>query len=553
MTDTLLVVDPKDDGYDVWFEPAPVTAAANEDHAASAMIAWRPSADEAAVLHLEGGEDVDQLHCTILFLGKAADINREDVMDITNAIANRFSPFTARVQGTAVFNTPDGDVLVRLVDAPELEQLQQRLHDEICREETIPDNHGFTAHITVKYLEPDEDVNPAWFKQPPFEVTVDAIETDLGEERTSFPLATEISLGDSEGHPFHGNQWTKGEGGLQPTLDEQARDIASMGGTRPSDLEKDGTAGSTVKGETGARLLRAAMAKDLPDDRPQARLYELDPADALLDMTSQQRATAKAEIVAAAGKDITAAVETDPAVKAEYAAWLTDMGYSRDSYEAGEGEREYGEGKAQAYVDTWAQSAADSEPYSLALQGVTAEVLSARSESFNDYLGSSFSREGGNVSAMNGVLESEGATMRAFVQGEYDRTQTFLADNGISEVTLYRGVSFGKDDPTSPFHEDGKYPIDMNPASSWSVDLQTAAEFADGTGETANAHILTMTVPAEDIISTARTGRGALTEGEVVVRNQPNAQAYVERANELMPMPSGFTAPGPTPGYAEAP
>jgi len=44
-----------------------------------------------------------------------------------------------------------------------------------------------------------------------------------------------------------------------------------------------------------------------------------------------------------------------------------------------------------------------------------------------------------------------------------------------------------------------------------------------------------MTVPAEDIISTSRTGRGALHEGEVLVRNQPGAVAYWNAGGEGSP------------------
>ena len=82
--------------------------------------------------------------------------------------------------------------------------------------------------------------------------------------------------------------------------------------------------------------------------------------------------------------------------------------------------------------------------------------------------------------------------------------------------------------------EPGPYPVSMNPASSWTVDRSTAVMFSDSS-EADHNFVLTMTVPAEDIISTSRTGRGALHEGEVLVRNQPGAVAYWNAGGEGSP------------------
>lgn len=188
-----------------------VTAAANEDHSGSSIVAWTPTSEEADSLSLPGGETSDHLHCTLVYLGRSEAVP-ESVPDIVAAIASRFSPFVARVQGTAIFNTDDGDVLVRLLDAPELEQIQQRLHDEIAAVMEIPDTHGFTAHVTLKYLAPDEEIDAAWFKLPPSEVKVNSITTDFGTDRTDYPLATEVSFGEASGHPFRGNQYTGPQG-----------------------------------------------------------------------------------------------------------------------------------------------------------------------------------------------------------------------------------------------------------------------------------------------------------------------------------------------------
>lgn len=189
----------------------PVAASANADHSGSSIVAWTPSIKEADDLCLPDGETSDHLHCTLVYLGPSEAVP-DSVPDIVSAIAARFSPFTAHAQGTAIFNTDEGDVLVRLLDAPELEQLQQRLHDEIAAVMDVPDSHGFTAHVTLKYLDPEEAIDPEWFKLPALDVQVGAITTNFGNDRTDYPLATEVTLGDSEGHAFHGNQYVEGTG-----------------------------------------------------------------------------------------------------------------------------------------------------------------------------------------------------------------------------------------------------------------------------------------------------------------------------------------------------
>lgn len=339
-------------------------------------------------------------------------------------------------------------------------------------------------------------------------------------------VLTRLELGDTDGHPFHGNQYTGGMGG-----------------------DGDGKAGGSIRGDVGNRLLRAAMIEGLPSGGfapVDARSWE-----SLTDANDAMRGAAKAEIVAAAGADIAKAAESGP-VRDEMIAryghalepglqeemhlpesaidrdkletdWMDRQvgGWNRETLATKSDEQLYGEIKAQDFVDSWAQSAAGNSPMSNALQAATADVMGAPSKSYDDYM----SKDSGRRRDVGIREEMEGDTMKVFVQGEYDRTQAFLKDNGITEVTLHRGFS---SDVSYP--EPGPQRIDMNPASSWSVDRETAEQFSDnGFSESsgANAYVLTMTVPASDVISTARTGQGALHEGEVIVRNQPGSVAYV--------------------------
>lgn len=167
----------------------PITAGANADHSGHAMVAWYPSAEEAGQLHLHGGEDPSELHCTLVFLGDSAGLDNTAIEQIIAASAAKFPPFTAHVAGYAIFQNPDNRCLVALLDAPELEQLQQELHDRLLQVvPDMPDNHGYTAHITIKYLGDDEDVDSAWFKRPAFDVQFDSLVAKLGAERTETAL-----------------------------------------------------------------------------------------------------------------------------------------------------------------------------------------------------------------------------------------------------------------------------------------------------------------------------------------------------------------------------
>lgn len=82
-----------------------VTAAA-EIHT-GAMIALMPDPADAARLALDGGEDVDQLHVTLAYLGEAADWDLRDQIKVLAAVqlaVGRLTPVDARTFGVAQWN-----------------------------------------------------------------------------------------------------------------------------------------------------------------------------------------------------------------------------------------------------------------------------------------------------------------------------------------------------------------------------------------------------------------------------------------------------------------
>lgn len=106
---------------------------------------------------------------------------------------------------------------------------------------------------------------------------------------------------------------------------------------------------------------------------------------------------------------------------------------------------------------------------------------------------------------------------QAFVRAEYNETQRWFAERGITHVSVYRGMALGKEDADKLRRESG--PISMQPASSWTTDIRVARGFAKETSSTTyrQALLFSTRVPVSRILSTSLTGRGCLKEAEVLM------------------------------------
>ncbi len=129
----------------------------------------------------------------------------------------------------------------------------------------------------------------------------------------------------------------------------------------------------------------------------------------------------------------------------------------------------------------------------------------------------------------------------------YSDTQNLYALAGVQDVTVYRGVlsdSVPKD-LYAAVQRGERVDVrltDQNAAESWSLNPQTAWEFADeGKGV-----VLEAKVPVTHLLSTCATGFGCLPEGEVIVLNKGDLPA------RAMSNLGDFFAPGYTPGGREA-
>lgn len=178
---------------------------------------------------------------------------------------------------------------------------------------------------------------------------------------------------------------------------------------------------------------------------------------------------------------------------------------------------------ADDYVRAWASSSTELEK-SFAMQVAASEEFGIP---LNQYLQSKLSNWT-PFSSWKPTLEEARKVVRAM----YDLTQEYLTQQGITSMRLFRGMGWGQNDLPGPIDElfggqlSGRFSevaeLDFNPLSSWSIDIDTAQGFADGSYRVLAA----IDVDASRIFCNPFTGAGCLNEYEFVVLGGPG-QAFV--------------------------
>lgn len=117
---------------------------------------------------------------------------------------------------------------------------------------------------------------------------------------------------------------------------------------------------------------------------------------------------------------------------------------------------------------------------------------------------------------------------RAILRGMYDNTQSKLRDAGYKPgdtVKLFRGMKHDQ-----PIGSKGdNVPYRGNAMESWSVGYRPASAFAMPKSESRpHGAVLGIEIPVENVLGTARTGFGCLSEGEFVIfGNIPGTEVSV--------------------------
>ena len=151
------------------------------------MVALYPSPDVAAALAHDGGEDPDELHITLAYLGKAAGIgDTEKLKSAVAGFAASTAPLTGEVSGLGRFTAGPEPCTYASVDSPALPTARQRLVDLLDRAGFPPSQlHGFTPHITLAY---DESglTPPASVEH--HQLRFGTVVLQVGSEQTVYPL-----------------------------------------------------------------------------------------------------------------------------------------------------------------------------------------------------------------------------------------------------------------------------------------------------------------------------------------------------------------------------
>lgn len=133
--------------------------AADEAVHTGAMVALIPTLEDATRLVVDGGEPASELHVTLAYLGKAADLGeagQQDVIDKVSTAANGLPQITADVFSVNVFNPgdsqPDRDTCLVYGLSGELLDAVHDLISESLWGVPIPAQHRpWVAHMTAAY------------------------------------------------------------------------------------------------------------------------------------------------------------------------------------------------------------------------------------------------------------------------------------------------------------------------------------------------------------------------------------------------------------------
>lgn len=182
-------------------ESTPIVAA-GADVMTGAMIALRPSIEDAERIALPGGEDVNQLHCTLWYLGDAVnydDVLRNQIIHVVSQIAIDQISISTTGFGAAFWN-PDSDnpSLVMNISgsgpAEVREEINRHLEELWAYTGCLPVQHSpYVQHVCLAYGKPDENrMDEALARLGP--ITFDAIRIAFAGEVTDIPLYSGIGL-----------------------------------------------------------------------------------------------------------------------------------------------------------------------------------------------------------------------------------------------------------------------------------------------------------------------------------------------------------------------
>lgn len=154
------------------------------------MLALYPQKSVANKIAIPNKEEASELHITLLYFGKV-DALDDAVISTVRAVASSLSSFQAPIKGLLSglgrFYTTDSDgnqAFYASLDSPEVTDLRNKLAEQLSG--LFSTDHGFTPHMTLAYVKPDE-ANPIdlWTPEP---VTFNGLHLVVAGEDEIFPF-----------------------------------------------------------------------------------------------------------------------------------------------------------------------------------------------------------------------------------------------------------------------------------------------------------------------------------------------------------------------------
>lgn len=255
---------------------------------------------------------------------------------------------------------------------------------------------------------------------------------------------------------------------------------------------------------------RLNVAQDVSEGANEETLSQLDSIMAKQVRSRSQNPGAVAK--AASGKimqSLSGAIENHPGLDAAYSDIMREI--TRKDAPQGKSKQEMAETVSSILLSTWQRTSADTQPVPIAMQ------LAAQQEFGLDQAQTGHFAGGGKnkttIKKANDLAQKHNSLLGHFLRAQYDETQAMFAENGIKEVTLFRGMQFGEDNPEIP--DQGFVDFSLQPMSSFSYNPDTARVFA-AQGNPVHSVMLAAKVPVSAILSTPVTGYGAVEEEEFV-------------------------------------
>jgi 2'-5' RNA ligase len=184
---------------------------AQPDYSDGSMLALYPPPALAESLAIPDGLEPADLHLTVAYTGKADGVDAEALAKAASAIAAATAgPITATIAGHARLPQDDADVIVALVDSPQLDELRRTAVEQLA-DLGIPAaaNHGYLAHISLAVIGHD-DPDPIG-RLPARPVTFAALTAQHGSDSTAYPLADIADVAReayAAGWALSGGPWT---------------------------------------------------------------------------------------------------------------------------------------------------------------------------------------------------------------------------------------------------------------------------------------------------------------------------------------------------------